>query len=153
MIIAGPEIILLGELIVPGEATIEALIAAGKYDYADEHITAANFPITRRGSRKLYLIHCKRFMTTQDIEAVVATISSLELAKIEDLLAVGAHPKQRELQQEFPTICLGSSAVVIDDDPYVPALFGWGGKRELELYHCGNGWDGRCRFLLVGKPA
>lgn len=77
-----------------------------------------------------------------------------ELAKTEDLLAVGAHPKHKELQREFPIICLGSSAV-LPGERRVPYLGGgWDVKRKLSLLYCDDSrWSDYCRFLLVGKPA
>ena len=145
-----PDIIELGELTVGEKATTGEMIRAGEYDYANENITTANFPITRRGPRKLYLAHFKKDMTSEQVEAAVAAMGDKELAKVEDLLAVGAHPKHKELQRKFPIICLGSSAV-LDGSRRVPYLHRWPDERRLYLYYYGHGWGGHCRFLLVGK--
>lgn len=147
-----PDIIELGELTVGEKATTEVLVAAGEYNYANENITTANFPITRRGPRKLYLVHYKKDMDTEEVEAAVAAMGDKELAKVENLLAVGAHPKHKKLQQEFPIICLGSSAVLYGTRN-VPCLDGWGGRRKLDLYYYDYGWDDDCRFLLVDPPS
>lgn len=145
-----PDIIELGELTVGEKATTEEMVRAGEYNYANENITTANFPITRRGQRKLYLVHYKKDMDTKEVEAAVAAMGDKELAKVEDLLAVGAHPKHKELQREFPIICLGSSAV-LGGPRSVPCLSGWHGRRKLILYCYGSRWSDICRFLLVGK--
>jgi hypothetical protein len=145
-----PDIIELGELTVGEKATTEEMVRAGEYNYANENITTANFPITRRGPRKLYLVHFKKDMDTKEVEAAVAAMGDKELAKVEDLLAVGAHPKHKELQREFPIICLGSSAV-LSGRRSVPSLDGWSDERELDLDCYDGGWPGICRFLLVGK--
>lgn len=145
-----PDIIELGELTVGEKATTEEMVRAGEYNYASENITTANFPITRHGPRKLYLVHYKKDMDTKEVEAAVAAMGDKELALVEDLLAVGAHPKHKELQREFPIICLGSSAV-LDGARLVPSLSRWYGRRELDLDDCGGRWRALCRFLLVGK--
>ncbi|MEX1112172.1 MAG: hypothetical protein WEC84_01805 [Candidatus Andersenbacteria bacterium] len=145
-----PDIIELGELTVSEKATTEEMVRAGEYNYANENITTANFPITRRGPRKLYLVHFKKDMDSKEVEAAVEAMGDKELAKTEDLLAVGAHPKHKELQREFPIICLGSSAVLFGRRS-VPCLGGWRDGRGLRLGCYGGGWVGGCRFLLVGK--
>lgn len=146
------DIIELGELTVSDKATTEEMVRAGAYNYANENITTANFPITRRGPRKLYLVHYKKDMDIKEVEAAVAAMGDKELAKTEDLLAVGAHPKHKELQREFPIICLGSSAM-LDGRRLVPYLCGWHDERRLDLRYDGSRWNGSCRFLLVGPPS
>ncbi|MEX1997604.1 MAG: hypothetical protein WEA04_02930 [Candidatus Andersenbacteria bacterium] len=147
-----PSVTELGELTVGEKATTEEMVRAGEYNYANENITTANFPITRRGPRKLYLVHFKKDMESEQVEAAVAAMGDKELAKTEDLLAVGLHPKHKELQREFPTICLGSSAV-LDGDRHVPCLGRWGDGRELDLDYYDSRWDDYCRFLLAGSPS
>jgi hypothetical protein len=144
------DIIELGELTVGEKATTEEMVRAGEYNYANEYITTANFPITSRGPRKLYLVHFKKDMESEQVEAAVAAMGDKELAKTEDLLAVGAHPKHKELQREFPIVCLGSSAV-LGGPRSVPALSRWDVRRGLSLRCYDGRWSGRCRFLLVGK--
>lgn len=145
-----PDITPLGELTVVDAATTEEMVRAGEYNYANENITTANFPITRRGPRELYLVHFKKDMGSEQVEAAVAAMGDKELALVEDLLAVGAHPKHKELQREFPIICLGSSAV-LNGRRYVPSLYGWVDERRLDLICYDAEWLGGCRFLLVGK--
>ena len=134
------------------DLSIAELVNMSKLDDTNENITTANFPITRRGPRKLYLVHYKKDVDTKEVEAAVAAMGDKELAKTEDLLAVGAHPKHKELQREFPIICLGSSAVLYGARN-VPCLRGWSDGRRLGLFYYGSGWAGRCRFLLVGPPS
>lgn len=145
-----PDIVELGELTVGEKATTGGMVRAGEYNYANENITTANFPITRRGPRKLYLVHYKKGMDTKEVEAAVAAMGDKELAKTEDLLAVGAHPKHKELQREFPIICLGSSAVLYGPR-LVPYLGRWYDERRLGLDYYDGRWSDDCRFLLVGK--
>lgn len=147
-----PDIIELGELTVSENATMEEMTRAGKYDGYQPNIDSIcqHFFITRRGPRKLYLVHFKKEMYTKDVEFAVAAMPDKELALIEDLLAVGAHPKHKELQWEFPIICLGSSAV-LSGARRVSYLGMWDGRRKLNVDYHDFRWLGNCRFLLVGK--
>lgn len=135
-----PSVTKLGKLTVSDTATIEEMTRAGEYEGYKPNIDliCKHFSITRRGPRKLYLVHFKKNMDTKEVEQAVAAMPDKELALVEDLLAVGAHPSYRELQREFPIICLGSSAV-LDGDRHVPCLDGWGGERRLGLYDYDNG--------------
>lgn len=147
-----PDIIELGELTVSENATVEEMTRAGEYDgyKPDIELICKHFSITARGPRKLYLAHFKKDMESEQVEAAVAAMGDKELAPVEYLLAVGAHLKHKELQREFPIICLGSSAV-LDGLRRVPCLFGWGVGRGLDLRCYDFGWRDGCRFLLVGK--
>lgn len=145
-----PDIIELGELTVAENATVEEMTRAGEYDGYKPNIDliCKHFSIIRRGPRKLYLVHFKKDMDTKEVEQAVAAMPDKELALVEDLLAVGAHPKHKELQREFPIFCLGSSAV-LRGARLVPCLGGWPDERWLHLFYSHDGWGGGCRFLLV----
>lgn len=147
-----PVICELGELTVGDNATVEDMTRKGEYDGYQPNIdlNCKHFSITRRGPRKLYLVHFKKEMATKDVVAAVAALPDKELALVEDLLTVGAHPKHKELQREFPIICLGSSAV-LSGSRYVPCLGRWGDKRGLDLHGYDQMWGDRCRFLLTDK--
>lgn len=153
MNVATLELVELLGIVIPEKATLEEMVRAGGYDYADESITSANFPITCRGPRKLYIVHFEKCMDTGKVEQAVAQMPDKKLAKVEDLLAVGAHPKHKELQREFAIFCLGSSAV-LHGYRFVPCLSGHHGRRELHLARCYvHEWLDICRFLLVGTSS
>lgn len=126
-----------------------AMIAAGKYDWTNNDITAKNFPIKGKGSVEieLLLVHLNRYATTKEVEAEMGK-RGLRAATIAELLALGAaHP---ELQRGFLIVALGSRCV-LDDDGSVPVLYGSDDGRALDLYHDDSEWDVRCRFLAVRK--
>lgn len=133
---------------------MEEMTRAGKYDGYKPNIDliCKHFSITRRGPRKLYLAHFKEEMGSEEVEKAVVAMGDKELALVEDLLAVGAHPKHKELQRKFPIICLGSSAV-LRGHRYVPYLCRWFGRRKLYLGCDDYGWYDRCRVLLVQPSA
>lgn len=149
-----PDIIELGELMVTEKATIEEMTRAGEYDGYQPNIDliCKNFSITRRGPRELYLAHFKKEMSNDELDKAIAAMGDKEDAPAEYLLAVGAHPKHRELQRQFPIIARGSSAVVLGYRG-VPCLYGRGARRDLRLHWGGGDWDGVCRFLLVRKSS
>lgn len=149
-----PVITELGELVVSDKLTIKEMIQAGEYD-GNKHNTdlvCQHFSITRRGPRNLYLVHFKKDMDSKRVERSVAAMADKELALVEDLLAVGAHPKHKELRREFPIICLGSSAK-LGGHRYVPCLSRSSTMRLLELIYYGYGWHDEYRFLLADKVA
>ncbi len=126
------------------------MIAAGRYDWKNDNITAQNFPIQGSGTSKteIALFHFNRGMST---EAVLAELDKrgYRPATLPELLALGAvHP---ELQRQFPIVALGSVWRDLDGCRRVACLDGGGAGRDLFLVWCERGWDGLCRFAAVRK--
>ncbi|MEX1997275.1 MAG: hypothetical protein WEA04_01165 [Candidatus Andersenbacteria bacterium] len=132
--------------------SVEDMVKAGKYDYANEDIVAKNFPVEGNGTVEfeLVLVHFDRDITSG---AAIKKMEQMGLVpcKIEHLLALGA--KHPELQrQQYSIICLGSSWVYPDGVRHVPCLYGYCGRRDLDLYWLGDNWGDHWRFLAVRKP-
>lgn len=126
------------------------MIAAGKYDWTNESITAENFPVQGEGTVKLEIV---LFHPNRDIESedVVKELDQMGLrpATLPELCAYGA--KYPETQREFPIVALGSSWVGPDGDRCVPCLDGFSQERYLDLGYWDDGWDADCRFAAVRK--
>jgi hypothetical protein len=146
-----PDIMELKGIVLPEQSvTYGDRIAAAGYDWKDDAITEKLFPLTLpAGPRNLVLVHFNKVMRTKTVEAWVKE-NGYELALFDDLLAVGSHSEYKELQRQFPIIQLGSSTEV-GGRRSVPGLFRDGSRRGLSIGWCGDGWTGRCRFLLVRK--
>lgn len=129
------------------------MIAAGKYDSVNGHITEKKFPIERQEGKsevEVILVHFDKVLTTTQVKSEFER-RGLQPAKIENLLALGtAHP---DLQRDFPIAALGSALQPSGGDLDSPYLGGDGDERDLDLdwYNPDVEWDGYWRFLAVRK--
>ena len=125
------------------------MVAAGKYDYANEHIVAKNFPITGEGTveTELILVHFDHDISSEDAVKEMEQMG-LEPAKVEHLMAYGA---QHWDGKPKLVAALGSSRVCPRGYRYVPYLLGWRGGRGLGLLDWGDDWAAVYRFLAVCK--
>jgi hypothetical protein len=148
-----PDLTELGGIVLPElSRSLTDRINDGGYDWTKGDITAKRFPLTlAAGPRPLVLAHFNKVMTSQKVEEWAAA-NGYDVALIDDLLAVGAHPGYRELQRQFPVLALGSSAVM-DGRRYVPYLGRSGASRVLSLDWYDDPGSDCWRFLLVRKPA
>jgi len=129
--------------------SLEAMIAAGHYDWKNGDITAKRFPVVGKGVEQFEtkLFHFDRSVSSEQVvEAIKA--DGWEPSKIEHLLAFGE--KYPEEQRKYPIIALGSEASV-RGYRYVPDLYRYGAGRFLDLYWRDVGWNGGYRFLAVRK--
>ena len=129
--------------------SLEAMIAAGHYDWKNDDITAKRFPVVGKGVEQFEatLFHFNRNVSSeQAVEAIKA--DGWEPGKIEHLLAFGE--KYPEEQRKYPIIALGSVAWV-RGGRRVPDLGRSSARRGLSLVWWVDGWLGRCRFLAVRK--
>jgi hypothetical protein len=127
--------------------TLEAMIAAGKYDWANPKITADRFPVEGTGIKKFRnkLFHFNRNISSKDVVAAMKQ-EGFEPATHAHGLAFGAmFPDE---QRKYPIACLGSSAQV-HGHRYVVCLDWRGAERDLYLYFWVDDWLGFWRFLGV----
>ncbi len=130
---------------------LEAMIAAGNYNYRNPDITAKRFPIFGKGVKKFEakLVHPNRDISSDAAEGQIMAIDSEKSwhpAKIEHLLSFG---KQfPEEQRKYPIVGLGSVAEV-SGDRRVPCLDGGGSERYLYLLWRDYDWGAVFRFLAV----
>lgn len=132
---------------------LEAMIAAGRYDWTNSDVTAKRFPLVGEGIIEFEskLFHFDRSVSSeQAVELIKAddTTNPYEPAKIEHLLSFGA--KFPEEQRKYPIIGLGSVARV-GGRRFVPYLHGSDAERRLDLHWFVFGWSPGCRFLGVRK--
>lgn len=142
-----------GSHIVDYDMNLEAMIAAGNYDWKNDDINAKRFPIVGKGKVEFEdtIFHFDRDISSEDaVKEIIAadTKNPWEPGKIENILAYGA--KNPEEQRKFPIVGLGSVGEV-DGNRFVPCLYGYGSKRILSLSWWGDGWLAFCRFLGVRK--
>ena len=127
--------------------SLAEIIAAGRYDLVNDHISTERFSLTGTGvatcEARLF-----RFGPAVSSETAAEAIEKegWQLGKIEHLLAFGAgYPEE---QRKFTIIALGSSARVLGVR-YVPYLGRRGSGRSTGLDWWDGGWDASYRFLGV----
>ncbi len=132
------------------DQSLDAMVEAGRYDYANRDITADHFPPTGSGTteEEAVLVPFDRFIST---ETGLAELDRLGLRPggIAELLAFGEqHP---EVQRQFPIIELAS----VWSDRFglrlAAYLHGDAFERRLLLYWCGYVWFASYRFLAFRK--
>jgi hypothetical protein len=135
--------------------SLEAMIAAGNYDWKNDNIAAEKFPVegTGIGQFETKIFHFDRYLSSDDAVAAIKDEDRerpWEPAKIEHLLAFGAaHPDE---QRKYPIIGLGSVAEVYGLR-LVPYLYEGGARRDLGLGWWDDDWDGDYRFLAVRQQS
>jgi hypothetical protein len=137
------------KFVVDYSMTLPQMIAAGRYDWQNDDITPARFPVNGEGQKELngQLVHFNRNMGSDDVKKELDA-KGLRPATHEELLAFGAtYP---EMQRQFPIVALGSFAE-IGGGRDVVCLDGDGSGRGLGLVWLGGGWGPGCRFLAVAK--
>jgi hypothetical protein len=127
------------------------MLAAGKYEYVHEQITAKNFPIEGRSSVRpdIQLFHFHRSIRSDEVIREMEQ-SGFVPCKIEHLLTLGI--EYPDLQRKQPIICLGSSCLDPHDCRHVPCLTSfYTGRRGLYLYLDGKKWASYCCFVAIRK--
>jgi hypothetical protein len=130
--------------------SLEEMVKAGRYDYANSVITAEHFPTTGEGEVRTELV-LVQFHRENDFDQALAEFDKLGLvpARIEHLLALGE--KYPELQKQFPIMCLGSVWANTDDRRYIPFLDHLEGDRKVCLSDWSDRWLEHCRFAALRK--
>jgi hypothetical protein len=132
---------------VNSEQTLDAMIAAGRYDWTNAAITAARFPTETAGVRRFSM---KLFQLGHAVssEEAIAALRKQRFAPATHAqgLAFGAmFPSE---QQGGPIACLGFSVQMIGVR-YVVCLVGDRVMRRLGLYDWLGAWNDEWRFLGV----
>jgi len=140
-------------LVINYGASLEDMIAAGKYTWVNESITAKNFPVEGAGIVRFEskIFHFNRGISSDDAVAAIQADDPQNPwapAKIEHLLAYGA--MNPEEQRQYPSVGLGSVAKV-EGGCFVSYLYRSDAGRNLDLGWWGNDWHGGYRFLAVRK--
>lgn len=133
--------------------TLEQMIAAGRYDWKNDDITAKRFPVEGKGIVEFEgrYFHFNRNISSENAVGGIEladTVNPWSPAKIEHVLSHGAtFPEE---QRKFPIVGLGSVAWVYGDRS-VPGLYGVDSGRRLSLGWWSGDWRPICRFLAVRK--
>ena len=136
-------------LMVDYGQSLEQMIDAGRYDYANNDITTKRFPIKGEGKVEFEGRYFHFNRTTSSKNAIAAMKEAgWEPANIEHLLVLGE--KYPDEQRKFPIIGLGSVAEV-GGSRGVPVLDGGGSERHLRLDWFDRDWSGYYRFLAFRK--
>lgn len=128
----------------------KAVVKAGKYDWVNDDITEAHFPLTGSGTAEQegILVHFNRYISTNDALAELDRLG-LRPADFQELCAFGAeHPN---VQRKFPIVELASVWTNRDGHRYVAYLWSDAGERYLHLHGVAYDWDGLYRFLAFRK--
>ncbi len=135
---------------VSPDDTFESLVAAGRYDWKNDFVTAKRFPVRPSpvGERKLVILHFGRDISSGAAIAE-ATKQGFERPTYEDCLRFGVqHP---EVQRQFPIVFLHEPVRGDDGSPGVLYLSRYDSKRSLGCRWFDGGWRGDCRFAFVCK--
>jgi hypothetical protein len=134
-------------IVIDHSLSLEAMIAAGKYDWKNDDITAERFPIEGSGTKKFSakVFHFDRRISSEDAVAAMEKEQFAPATHIHGLAFGAAFPEE---QRKYPIACLGSSARVRGSRGVV-CLSGGGGGRCLDLCGWRGGWYDRWRFLAV----
>lgn len=126
-------------------------ISAGKYDYANDYITAEHFKLEGEivVDTELVLYHPDRNIGSEDVVKELDQVG-LRPATLQELCAFGE--KYPDIQREFPCVALGSVCVDAGGNRNVPYLYRWYAKRELDLDDWDVEWYPCYRFLAARKP-
>lgn len=135
-------------LTINRDLTREAMIKAGGYNYINPNLTAKRFPVRGKGvkERKAVLVHFNRNISTDDAKREIEVGLGLTLGDTDGLCALGADPRYRDFQREFPIAELGQVSGGL-----VACLYGGGTERCLGLYDVRFDWVPHDRFLAFSK--
>ena len=132
------------------DLSVEEAIGAGEYQAVNAHITARNFPWTRRGTADLEVV-LFRFEHRMSSEQVLRALEEegLRAAELPELLAFGAtYPN---VQRKFSVVSLGSVWHDRKGSRNVPCLYSASEGRYLDLHWWDDGWYSYSRFAAIPK--
>ncbi|MCL5004154.1 MAG: hypothetical protein M1352_02700 [Patescibacteria group bacterium] len=138
------------KLRVDYDQSVEVVVKAGKFDYANSDVTSKNFPSQRKGQANLeaVLVQFDRYMESDEVLAELDKMG-MRAGTLAELLALGAqHPNQ---QREYPIVALGSVWRASVGNRSVPYLWGHSSHRGLYLPWFDDRWHQGYRFLAFRK--
>ena len=129
------------------EHTLDAMIAAGNYDWKNEAMSASNFPVEGSGVKRFWtkVFHFGRAMASEDAIAALRNEGFAAATHVQGLAFGALFPTDRRTHS---IACLGSSARLIGVR-YVVCLVGDCATRRLSLYDWLGDWSDDWRFLGV----
>jgi len=138
-------------VLVDETKTVDELVKACKFDWANSNINSVNFPNPAGGTTGDQELALFYFSKTMSSDAVSADMDKegYEPATIWDLLALAQ--KEPNLQRQFPIIAMKSVWRDSDRRRCVPCLYGGAPGRGLSLSYLDDVWSDGCRFLARRK--
>lgn len=132
------------------DLSLTEMIAAGKYNWTNDDITAEHFPVSGSGQVEVNveLVHFNRVIESENALKELDK-AGFRPATLAELLTFGA--KYPDKQREFPIIALGSVWRSRLGRRDVPVLWSRSYERDLHLAWFGHEWDEDCRFAAVRK--
>lgn len=131
----------------PTKKTIEQLVKASKYDYANSNITQSNFPL-ESVHPEVEIVKIGKYLTTEEVLAELSK-QGFSPATMTDLLHFGIqYPDE---QRKYPIVALGSVWARPIGNPNVGYLYGNSDNRRLDLDWFNAQWGADYRFLAVRK--
>ncbi|MEK7637341.1 MAG: hypothetical protein AAB402_03080 [Patescibacteria group bacterium] len=137
------------------DKNLKAMIEAGQYDWTDPDVTDERI-LQVEGSGMvevdIKLFHYNRPMDEDDVYNDLR--HGYRPAKIEELLALGANLKTRDLQRQFPIVAFGSVCLCLDGygHHHHPCLSGDESDRRFYKASFNTTWPDIWRFAAVSKP-
>jgi len=128
-------------------ASLPDMIAAGKYDWVNEAITPAKFPVVGIGTKR-YRTKLFAFDRRISSENAVAAMKAEKFTPADHVHGLAYGAAFPDEQRNNPIACLGSSAQVRGNRSVV-CLSRRGAERGLDLYRWRGDWLDRWRFLAV----
>jgi hypothetical protein len=130
--------------------SLDEMVKAGEYAYANPDITGEHFPIQGGGEVpiELILVHIDRNIGSDDAVAELSKMG-LEPARLEHATAFGE--KYPDVQNDFPILFFGSVWTDVRGSRLFPYLCRWDDGRRLSLVCWDDEWDRVDRFAAVRK--
>ena len=137
----------LGTITVDYGTSLQAMIAAGNYDWVNPNITAERFPVVGKGivRFKPKLFDSPRYISSEHAVAAMKKEKFTPATHVHGLAFGATFPDE---QRKYLIVCLGSSAQVLGDRRVV-YLCRRAAGRYLDLSRWGGFWDGFWRLLAV----
>lgn len=136
-------------IIVDYSKSLQQMIEAGGYDYANPDITAEHFPVAEgQAELEAVLLHFNLRIGSDEALQLMGA-QGFRAGSLPELCAFGArHP---DVQRQFPIVALGSVWTDSGGSRFVASLWGNHGKRSLFLDWFEDDWDPYYRFLAFRK--
>jgi hypothetical protein len=137
----------IGVIAIDYGKSLQAMIAAGKYDWVNSNITADKFPIEGTGVKKFRtkLFDFGRYISSEDAVDAMKKEKFDPATHVHGFAFGAAFPDE---QRKYPIACLGSSAQVYGLR-FVVCLRRGDATRYLGLRGWDDDWYDRWRFLGV----
>ena len=137
------------ELVVDRKRTLEEVIAAGRYNYANPDINSSSCPSMRAETiGDATIFHFDEELTTDEILDLLDKMG-YRAADVFELCAFGE--KYPDEQRKYPILALGQDVQDSRGSVCVACLRGWFGSRRLFLSLRDGRWLRVCRVLAFRK--